>query len=181
MGDTFKVTAMNSDASAASLLQGIFSPIVSLHYGGLLSGRSSRAPSTVAALKAGRWSCRKEVEQKERGNLLQTPFAFKTTARIKGHRARFLLCWISKAVWWKSVTLHSAMHLGHKIGNVFEVDPFNVGGACCFLYTQFYHYIHVLLSGINARLGNRTTFEVNGECPDTYDARLPNKLYLVKR
>ena len=68
---------------------------------------------------------------------------------------------------------------GHKIGDVFEVDPFNVGGACCLLYTQLYPYLHVLLSGATPGWATEE-HAVSGECPDTYD-RLAYKLFLVKR
>jgi uncharacterized repeat protein (TIGR04076 family) len=68
---------------------------------------------------------------------------------------------------------------GHKIGDTFEVDPFNVGGACSLLYGQLYPYMHVLLSGATPpwALEENT---ISGECPDIYD-RLCFALSLKKR
>jgi uncharacterized repeat protein (TIGR04076 family) len=68
---------------------------------------------------------------------------------------------------------------GRKRGDVFEVDPFYVDGACCFLYAQLYPYINVLLSDTSPPWAwdERT---VMGECPDTYD-RLAYRLFLEER
>ena len=68
---------------------------------------------------------------------------------------------------------------GHEIGDVFEVDPFNVNGTCSILYGAMYPYIHVLLSGA-APPWAYDEHTVNGECPDTYD-RLSYGLTLKER
>ena len=68
---------------------------------------------------------------------------------------------------------------GHKPEDRFEVDPFNVGGACCLLYCQLYPYLHILLSGKTPPWAMEQHCIV-GECPDTYD-RLCYRLRLEKR
>ena len=68
---------------------------------------------------------------------------------------------------------------GHEVGDKFEVDPFNVGGACCLLYGQIYSYMHVLLSGASPPWA-MDEHTVIGECPDTYD-RLCFKLHVEER
>jgi uncharacterized repeat protein (TIGR04076 family) len=173
VGDTFKVTAMNSDGICGSLLQGIFSPIVSLHYGGSLLWEKQPGTFFGRCLEGGTVEVAvKRVEQKE-PVLLQTPLTLKDM-RGKGFP---LLDQYRLMVEVRDIVVRCIW--GHKIGDVFEVDPFNVGGACCFLYTQLYHYIHVLLSGSTPGWATEQ-HEVNGECPDTYD-RLAYKLYLVPR
>jgi uncharacterized repeat protein (TIGR04076 family) len=173
VGDIFKVTAMNSDGICGSLLQGIFSPIVSLHYGGSLLwekqpgtffGRCLEGSTVEVAVK--------RVEQKE-PVLLQTPITLKDM-RGKGFP---LLDQYRLMVEVRDIVVRCTW--GHKIGDVFEVDPFNVGGACCFLYTQLYPYLQVLLSGATPGWATEE-HEINGECPDTYD-RLCYRLFLQKR
>ena len=68
---------------------------------------------------------------------------------------------------------------GGKVGDIFEVDTFNVGGACCFLYTQLYPYIHVLMSGSSPPWA-WDEHTIIGECPDTYD-RLAYRLFVEER
>ena len=68
---------------------------------------------------------------------------------------------------------------GHRVGDVLEIDPFNVGGACCFLYAQLYPYMHVLLSGASPPWAWEEQ-TVLGECPDTYD-RLAYRLFIKER
>ncbi len=173
VGDTFKVTAMNSDGICGSLLQGIFSPIVSLHYGGSLPWEKTPYTFTGRCLERGMVEVAvKRIEQKE-PVLLQTPFTLKDM-RGKGFP---LLDQYRLMVEVRDIVVRCTW--GHKIGDVFEVDPFNVGGACCFLYTQLYHYLHVLLSGATPGWATEE-HEVNGECPDTYD-RLCYRLFLEKR
>ncbi|MCX5902035.1 MAG: TIGR04076 family protein [Proteobacteria bacterium] len=148
-GDTFRVTAMNGDGICGSLLQGIFSPLAALHYGGNI------------------------LWQKKEPVLLKTPALFKKMTG-KGYPALD-----SYRVFVEVRDIAVACLWGHKIGDVFEVDPFNMGGACCFLYTQLYPYIHVLLSGTTPGWATEA-HAMSGECPDTYD-RLSYRLFLEKR
>jgi uncharacterized repeat protein (TIGR04076 family) len=57
---------------------------------------------------------------------------------------------------------------GHSIGDRFELDPFNVGGACGLLYNQLYPYLHVLLSGATPPWATQP-HSIAGECPDTFN------------
>ena len=114
----------------------------------------------------------KRIEQKE-PVLLKTPALFKDMTgkgytALDSHRVLVEVRDIAVACLW-----------GHKIGDVFEVDPFNMGGACCFLYAQLYPYIHVLLSGATPGWAMEE-HAVSGECPDTYD-RLSYRLFIEKR
>ena len=148
VGDIFKVTAMNSDGICGSLLQGIFSPIVSLHYGGSLLWEKQPGTFFGRCLEGGTVEVAvKRVEQKE-PVLLQTPLTLKDM-RGKGFP---LLDQYRLMVEVRDIVVRCTW--GHKIGDVFEVDPFNVGGACCFLYTQLYPYLQVLFIRRNPRLGD---------------------------
>jgi uncharacterized repeat protein (TIGR04076 family) len=172
-GDAFRVTAMNSDGICGSLLQGIFSPVAGLHYGGNILWEKTAGTYTGRCLENGRVEAGiQRVEQKE-PVLLKTPAAFKDMTGkgypvLDAYRVLVEVRDIAVACIW-----------GHKIGDVFEVDPFNVGGACCFFYAQLYPYIHVLLSGATPGWAMEE-HAVSGECPDTYD-RLSYRLFLQKR
>ncbi len=173
VGDTFNVTAMNSDGICGSLLQGISSPLISLHYGGNILWEKNSGTFPGRCLEGGRVEVAvKRVEQKE-PVLLKTPFTVKNM-QGKGYP---LLDQYRFMVEVRDIVVNCAW--GHKIGDVFEVDPFNMGGACCLLYSQLYHYMHVLLSGATPGWATEEHV-VNGECPDTYD-RLCYSLKLVKR
>lgn len=173
VGEVFKLTAMNSDGICGSLLQGIISPMVSLHYGGSLVWEKNPDSFTGRCLEKGKVEVAvKRVEQKE-PVMLQTRFLFKDM-RDKGFP---FLDQYRLLVEVKDIAVRCIW--GHKIGDVFEVDPFNVGGACCLLYTQLYPYLHVLLSGATPGWATEE-HAVSGECPDTYD-RLSYNLFLVKR
>jgi uncharacterized repeat protein (TIGR04076 family) len=173
VGDSFKITAMNSAGICGSLLQGIISPIVSLHYGGSILWEKNSDSFTGRCLEDGKVEVAvKRVKQKE-PVMLQTQFSFKDM-RGKGFP---LLDKYRLFVEVRDIAVRCIW--GHKIGDMFEVDPFNVGGACCLLYTQLYPYLHVLLSGATPGWATEE-HAVSGEYPDTYD-RLAYKLFLVKR
>ena len=172
-GEKFKVTAMNSDKICGSLLKAIFFPIITLHYGGSMLWEKDPDSFKGACPEMGKVQVDiKRMVQKE-PTLLKTPFQFKNMTG-KGFPA---LDQYRVFVHVRDIAVNC--YWGHKIGDTFEVDPFNVGGACCFLYTQLYPYIHVLLSGATPPWAF-DEHTVSGECPDTYD-RLCYRLYLEKR
>jgi len=172
-GDIFRVTAMNGDGICGSLLQGIFSPLAALHYGGNIIWREKAGTYSGCCLEGGIVEAEvKRIEQKE-PVLLKTPYASKDMTG-KGYPA---LDRYRVFVEVRDITVNCLW--GHKVGDVFEVDPFNMGGACCFLYTQLYPYIHVLLSGTTPGWATEE-HAMSGECPDTYD-RLCYRLFLETR
>ncbi len=172
-GDQFKITTMNSDGICGSLLKSLFFQITTLHYGGsviweenpnISKGWCPEGAKVQAAIK--------RVERKEQ-TLFKTPFEMKDMTG-KGYPV------LDKyRIFLEVRDIAINCYWGHKIGDIFEVDPFNVGGACCFLYAQFYPYIHALLSG-SAPPWAWDERTVMGECPDTYD-RLGYRLFLKER
>ena len=173
VGEAFKVTAMNSDNICGALLQVLLGRIVTLHYGGSLLWEKNPDGFEGACPEAGKVKVTvRRVEQPEPA-LLKVPFVFKDMTG-KGFP---LLDKYKLMVEVRDIEVNC--YWGHKEGDTFEVDPFNVGGACSFLYGQLYPYIHVLLSGSAPPWAFEKNM-VGGECPDTYN-RLSWGLSLKER
>ena len=162
VGDQFKVTAMNSDNICGSLLHVLLGRIVTLHYGGSLLWETNQNGFEGACPEAGKVQAAVRREEQKEPTLLKVPFTFKDMTG-KGYPA---LDQYKLIVDVRDIAVNC--YWGHKVGDTFEVDPFNVGGACSFLYGQMYPYIHVLLSGA-APPWAFDEHTVVGECPDSYD------------
>ncbi len=173
IGDQFKVTAMNSDNICGSLLQVILGRIVTLHYGGGLIWEKNPDTFEGCCPEGGKVQVAvKRVLQKE-PTLLKIPFTLKDMTgkgfpQLDKYRLFVEVRDIAVNCYW-----------GHKIGDIFEVDPFNVGGACSLLYGQLYPYMQVLLAGTAPPWALEENTVV-GECPDVYD-RLCFALSLKER
>jgi len=172
-GDTFKVTTMNSGGLCGALLKSIFFQITALHYGGhpVWEGRPDCTQGCCP--EGGRVQVAIKRIARQEKSLLKTPGPFKDMTgkgypALDRYRMFVEVCDIAVNCYW-----------GHRVGDILEVDPFNVGGACCFLYTQLYPYIHVLLAGVAPPWAG-SEHAVMGECPDIYD-RLAYRLFLEKR
>ena len=172
-GDQFKVTTMNSDGICGALLKSLFFEITTLHYGGSILWEENPDGCIARCPEAGRVEVAIKRVKREERSLLKTPYEMKPMTG-KGYP---LLDRYKLLVEVHDIAVNC--YWGHKIGDVFEVDPFNVGGACCFLYTQLYPYMHVLLSG-TAPPWAWDEHTVMGECPDTYD-RLAYRLFIKER
>jgi uncharacterized repeat protein (TIGR04076 family) len=57
---------------------------------------------------------------------------------------------------------------GHKEGQRFEIDPFNTGNVCGFLYSKVYPYLNVHLSGASVPWAMEDNV-INSVCPDSYN------------
>ncbi len=172
-GDQFKITSMNSDGVCGALLKSIFFQIITLHYGGSLLWEKKADRSGGSCPEGGRVQVAINRVKQEEKSLLKTPCHMKDMTG-KGYPA------LDKyRIFIEVYDIAVNCYWGHKIGDVFEVDPFNVGGACCFLYTQLYPYIHVLMSGA-APPWAWDEHTIIGECPDTYD-RLAYRLFVKER
>ena len=172
-GEKFKVTAMNSDGLCGSLLKAILAPVVTLHYGGSLIWEKDPDVFRGSCPEMGKVQVEVKRIQQEKPTHLKTGTRFmdmtgKGFPVLDKHRIFVEVLDIAQNCYW-----------GHKVGDRFEVDPFNVGGACCLLYGQLYPYLHVLLSGATPAW-SMEEHTMSGECPDTYD-RLCFRMSLEER
>ncbi|MCP4714467.1 MAG: TIGR04076 family protein, partial [Deltaproteobacteria bacterium] len=140
-GDTFQVTAMNSDGLCGSLLKAILPPVITQHYGGDILWGDLPGTFKGSCPEAGKVAVAVRRVERDCSQLLKTEAPF-TDMTGKGYplldRYRLMV---------EVLDIAHDCYWGHRVGDRFEVDPFNVGGACCLLYGQFYPYLHVLLSG----------------------------------
>ena len=172
-GDQFKVTCMNSDGICGSLLKSIFFPVTTLHYGGSILWEDDPEAAQGSCPENGKVEVSIKRVKREETTLLKTPFEIKKMTG-KGYPG------LDK--YKIMVEVHNIAvncYWGHKVGDIFEIDPFNVAGACCFLYTQLYPYLHVLTAGISPPWA-WDEHTIMGECPDTYD-RLGYRLFVEER
>jgi uncharacterized repeat protein (TIGR04076 family) len=68
---------------------------------------------------------------------------------------------------------------GNKEGLRFEIDPFNTGGVCGFLYSKIYPYLNILLSGVTFPWSAQE-HEMISVCPDSYN-KTSFRLFIEER
>ncbi len=161
-GDRFRVTAMNSDGICGALLKSIFFQVTALHYAGSIVWETGADAGRGSCPEGGTVEVAIQRVVREETTLLKTPCALrdmtgKGYGAVDRYRTTVEVLDIAGNCYW-----------GHAVGDRFEVDPFNTGGACCMLYAQLYPYIHVLLTGTSPPWAS-DDHAVIGECPDTYN------------
>ncbi|MBW1819282.1 MAG: TIGR04076 family protein [Deltaproteobacteria bacterium] len=172
-GQKYRVTALNSDGLCGSLFKTIHASIVTLHYGGSLLWEKQADAFTGVCPEMGKV----EVESKR---IEQTrPVRIKTRPDPKDMTGKGFSTLDKYRVVVEVLDIANRCYWGHRVGDTFEVDPFNVGKACGFLYSQLYPFIAVLLAGATPAWATQE-HSVTAVCPDTYD-QLAFRLYLEER
>ncbi|MEI6128087.1 MAG: TIGR04076 family protein [Pseudomonadota bacterium] len=172
-GEVFHVTAMNSGGICGSLLTSIFPSIITLHYGGSLLWEKNPYSFTKCCPENG------TVQVAVNRRLNQDALLIKTPLHFKDMTGRGFTALDRNRIFIEVRDVVGSCYWGHKAGDRIEVDPFNVGGSCCFLYAQLYPYLHVLLSGATPPWAMEE-HSISGECPDVYN-RLCFRLALEKK
>jgi len=172
-GEIFKVTALNSDGLCGSLFKAIHAPIVTLHYGGSLLWEKD--PDCFRGVCPEREKVRVEVRRLEQ----KKPVRLKTKPPFKNMTGKEFPALDKYRVMVEVLDIAHRCYWGHRVGDRFEVDPFNVGGACGFLYGQLYHFISTLLTGATPAWASQE-HTVTAVCPDTYD-QLSFRMVLEER
>ena len=161
-GDVFRVTNCNNDGLCGALYKAIHSQIITLHYGGSLPWEET--PDGFRGLCPEMGKVGVSVKRIEKGDFT----FFKTLPppkdmTQKGFRG------IDKYRQVIEITgLENECAWGHSPGERYEVDPFNTGGVCGYLYSRIYDFINLYNSGANLPW----EFEDNiimSACPDSYN------------
>ncbi len=162
-GDTFKVTSMNHDCLCGALYQSIHPGIVTLEYGGRLPWEKSSDTFTARCPETG------TVAITARRRMNPDPsLCLKTRTHIKNMAGKGFPLLDNCTLTLEIVDIANHCAWGHSAGETFEVDPFNAGKACGYLYWQAYEFIMLLLSGESPPwAGARNS--VVGICPDPFN------------
>jgi uncharacterized repeat protein (TIGR04076 family) len=172
-GEKFKLTALNSDGLCGSLYKAIHASVVALHYGGSVLWEKNPDTFTGSCPEMGHVAVKVKRFEQEKPVIVKrkTPYRDmigKGFPALDKYKVFVEVLDIARKCYW-----------GHRVGQKFEVDPFNVGGACGLLYSQLYPFIQTLLSGATPVWAG-AEHSVTALCPDPYD-QLSFRLYLEER
>jgi uncharacterized repeat protein (TIGR04076 family) len=172
-GETFTVTALNSDGLCGSLYKSMHASLSTLHYGGSILWEKN--PDAFGAV------CPEQsmVEVSVRRFEQIKPVRLKTRPPFKDMTGKGFPSLDRYRIMVEVLDIAKRCYWSHREGDRFEVDPFNVGGACGFLYSQLYPFIPTLLSGATPAWAGQE-HSVTAVCPDTYD-QLAFRLYREER
>jgi uncharacterized repeat protein (TIGR04076 family) len=160
-GDKFKVTSMNSDGLCGALYQAIHSQIVTLHHGGTMQwGKDPDmhrgvCPEGVVHLEV------KRVAKQDRA-------FFKTPTKTVDMTGKNFPGIDKYKIYLEVISIANNCVWGHREGEILELDAFNVGNCCGFMYRGIYHYINLLLSG-GGLAWEGDQHIVHGCCPDPFN------------
>ncbi|MBW2553429.1 MAG: TIGR04076 family protein [Deltaproteobacteria bacterium] len=161
--ERFIVTTMNSDGLCGSLYQAIHPFIAALEYGGGAIWGKSEGRIRASCPEGGKVQV--EINRKENENpmkRLKTPDKFKDMtgkgfSRLDEYKVVMEVIGIEKNCMW-----------GHKVGDKHEIDPFNVGGICGYLFWEIYSFVNLLYTGGGMPWEGDNDI-IHGTCPDPYD------------
>jgi uncharacterized repeat protein (TIGR04076 family) len=160
-GEKYKVSNCNNDGLCGALYTRIHDSILTLHYWGSLPWEKDPdrygdiCPEMKVKVAVRRF-------EKEKPGMLKSPAPLRTMTgkgfpAIDRYRAFIEILGVEKICAW-----------GNKAGQRFEIDPFNTGGVCGFLYRKIHPYLNVLLSGVSFPWAAQD-HEIMSVCPDSYN------------
>ncbi|KPJ55559.1 MAG: hypothetical protein AMJ42_06630 [Deltaproteobacteria bacterium DG_8] len=161
-GENYKVTSVNHDGLCGSLYHAIHAPIVTLHYGGGIIWE--RDESIFKGLCPEMGKVQVEVKRFEKKDF--TPLKTRTDTRNMTGKGFTSLD--KYRVFVEILSIANKCMWGHKEGERYEVDPFNIGKICGFLYWEAYHFINLLFAGGSLPWEAEKNI-VHGVCPDSFN------------
>jgi uncharacterized repeat protein (TIGR04076 family) len=160
-GETYKITNVNAGGLCGALYNSIRDSVLTTHYGACVPWEKS-----AGAFKGVCPEMKVEVDvrrmEKEDLKLLRSEYEARDMTgkgfpALDKYRMFVEILHIGRACTW-----------GHRPGQRFELDPFNVGGVCAMLYCQAYHTMNILFSEKNLPW-NAEEHIAHLVCPDTYN------------
>jgi uncharacterized repeat protein (TIGR04076 family) len=160
-GEKYNVTNCNSSGLCGALYKRIHDSIVTLHYWGSLPWEKDpdRFTDMCPEMKVQVAVRRFEKEQ---------PGMLKSTAPFRAMTGKGFPCVDRYRAFIEILGVAHICAWGNKEGQRFEIDPFNTGGVCGFLYSKIYPYLNVLLSGVNFPWSAQD-HQMISVCPDSYN------------
>ncbi len=160
-GDTYRVTNCNSDGLCGALYAAIHPSIVTLHYGGSLPWeKDADAYRRVCP----EMNVEVSVRRFEKGDFNM----FRTESPLKDMTGKGFPAIDKYRAFIEVLDVEHNCAWGHEKGHRFEVDPFNVGKACGFLYGGIYQFLNLYFAGVDLpwEMEERAMCSA---CPDTYN------------
>jgi len=162
-GEKFTVTTMNSDGLCGSLYQAIHPSIVAFEHGGGVVWENHGGRVLASCPEKGKVRVAvKRFENAKPMKRLKTVHDPKDMtswgyAGLDAYRVFIEVLGIEKNCMW-----------GHTAGDRHEIDPFNVGGICGYLYWEIYSFINLLYTGGGMPWEGDKNI-IHGTCPDPFD------------
>ena len=161
-GEKYRVTSMNHDGLCGSLYYTIHAPVTTLHYGGGIPWEKDACFSKGFCPEMGK------VEVEVKRIKQETPTFVKTRADIKDMTGKGFPGLDKHRVHLEVISIGNKCTWGHKEGQRLEVDPFNIGKVCGFMYWEIYHFINLLFSGGSLPWEADENI-IHGCCPDVFN------------
>lgn len=161
-GEKYVVTSVNHDGMCGALYHAIHAPIVTLHYGGGVPWEKDSSVFKGVCPEMGRVQVEVKRFEKEDFNPL------KTRTDTRDMTGKGFPSLDKYKIFVEIISIANRCMWGHKEGERFEVDPFNIGGVCGFLYWEAYHFMNLLFSGVSLPWEGEENI-VRGACPDLFN------------
>jgi len=161
-GEIYRVTNCNNDGLCGSLYKAIHSPIITLHYGGGLPWEKNQGTFNGLCPEMGK------VQVNVKRIRKQDYTFFKTCPPGRDMTGKGFPGLDKYKVVIEIIDIANKCAWGNSAGQKYEVDPFNVGGVCGYLYSKAYDFINLYFSGVSApwEMEANTIYSV---CPDSYN------------
>ncbi|MFC1671247.1 TIGR04076 family protein [Spirochaetota bacterium] len=161
-GETYSVTNCNHDSICGALYKSIHSSIITQHYGGILPWEKTKGLFKGLCPEEGRVQV--EVKRFEKDD-----FTFlKTRTQAKSMLGKGFPVIEKYTHFLEIIDVANDCAWGHKEGQCFEIDPFNPGGVCGYLYARVYDFLNLYFSGADLPWEGEKNI-MNSFCPDSYN------------
>lgn len=162
VGEVYRTTATNHDGLCGSLYHAIHAPIATFHYGGRVLWENDPKMYRGLCPEKGRVQVEVQCFEKEDSK------PFRTKAKTRDMTGKGFPELDKYKIYLEILGVDKHCMWGHREGQKFEVDIFNIGGVCGFLYWETYHFINHLLVGASLPWEPDVNI-VHGVCPDVYN------------
>ena len=161
-GKIFRVTNCNHDGLCGALYKAIHSSIITLHYGGALPWEKDPHAFKGLCPEMGRVQIEAKRIKKEDFTFLKTRTQTKS---LKGKGFPMLDKYIHFV---EIIDVENSCAWGHEPGQKFEIDPFNAGGVCGYLFANVYDFLNLYFAGADLPWEFEKDI-MHSVCPDSYN------------
>jgi uncharacterized repeat protein (TIGR04076 family) len=161
-GEKFQVTNCNNDGLCGALYKSIHSQLVTMHYGGSIPW--AKDPNGFEGLCPEMGKVQVSVKRFEKDNFK----LFKTRWQPRDMTGKGFRGLDEYKLIIEVTDVANRCAWGNRAGKRYEVDPFNTGGACGYMYARYYDFITLYSAGgsVPWEFEKDTLMSV---CPDSYN------------